>query len=688
MSTTRVPRDPGLAADPRAYGQYFRALADRDVSIEMTARPPWESFPDSEHTVRLPERPLLSGGLTARAWHRVALAHRALHHEMGTFAVRLARADERLARPLRAGVEGRGDLETFLAGFANRRLALQVFQALEDLRVDAELPRRFPGLRPEAEAMLAAAASRRPEYGTLAPRTAAVETLVRCSLASAPRSVPAPIAPAAGALVALAAALQAPGTAVEDVLVATVRAYAVIAALPNLGVLGAAATVDLGHVAPDSAPWPDPWPERAREAIEGEAILDVTVAPVAHRDDLTGRVWQAPGPSAPSEQAVYTWHAADTADSETAAAAGVSGPPEPLPHEHHDVARDLHQRERGPLERGGPHSYVYPEWDSQRGALLPRWCRVIEQQAAQADARAVHDLQRHHQLLAARLRRLMQAVAPRALHLERRTNDGDDVDFDAAVEALLDLRTGRTPRDGVYQRLRPQRRDVVVGMVIDASASTGERVPEAPPLAPAARPAHARTAYRDHPRVLDIEMLAAVLCLTAIDAVGDASVAWAFSGTGREAVRMHVVKGLDEPFGGRVLRRAAAVRPGHATRMGAAIRHAVTVLAAAPHATRLLLVLSDGRPYDIGYGHHYGEDAAAGYAVADTAHAVGEARRAGVRPFLLTIGDDGDDDLSAACPGDSEMLRDVTILPERLTGLYHDLTASVRPAVVRTAVNQ
>jgi nitric oxide reductase activation protein len=463
---------------------------------------------------------------------------------------------------------------------------------------------------------------------------------------------------------------------VEDVALATVHAYAVLVRMPNLGLLGDGPRVAAGPDGAARPPWPPRWPEEARVTIEGDAVLDVTAAPVRFRDELAGRIWAAPAPATPNEQSVYIWHpapAGETGSAPATAPVRVSGPPEPLPHEHHDVTRDLRRPEDGPLSRTGPHTFLYPEWDERRGAYRPRWCRVAERPFAAPDDRAVHQLQRRHQFLLMRLRHLMQTAVPAGLEPERRTTDGDDIDFDAAVEAFSDLRAGRAPGDALYQRLRRRRRDVAVGILVDASSSTGERVEGAPPLDAESA---ARTGYRRWPRVLDVEVAATMLCLTAVDAVGDASAAWAFSGTGRECVDMPVLKALDEPFSGRVIRRTAAVRPVHATRMGAAIRHAAARLAAAPHATKLLIVLSDGRPYDVDYGQQYGEDQAAGYAAADTAHAVDEARRGGVRPFLLTVDHGGEDYLATMCARDYQVLGDIAALPERLTTLYRDLTAS------------
>ena len=79
-----------------------------------------------------------------------------------------------------------------------------------------------------------------------------------------------------------------------------------------------------------------------------------------------------------------------------------------------------------------------------------------------------------------------------------------------------------------------------------------------------------------------------------------------------------------------VLARIAALRPGHYTRLGAAIRHASHRLAARARQRRLLLVITDGKPNDL--DHYEGR-----YGLEDSAWAVREARRAGHAVFGITI---------------------------------------------------
>jgi nitric oxide reductase activation protein len=291
------------------------------------------------------------------------------------------------------------------------------------------------------------------------------------------------------------------------------------------------------------------------------------------------------------------------------------------------------------------------------------------------DPTRVRDLQRRYVHLVLALRGLMLRAVPHGLTVERRVRDGDDVDYDAAVQAMLDQRTGVTPSDAVYRRLRRHSRDVAVGLLLDISSSTAERVREADPLEGGAVDAPPWQRPRP-PRILDLELLAALLCLAAIDAVGDASAAWAFSGTGRERVSMPVLKDFGEPLGGVVLRRAAGVKPMHATRMGAAIRHATRRMRGLSQVTKLLLILSDGRPFDVDYGSVYGHDGVLEYAVSDTSRALDEARHTGVRPYLLTVDAGGEDYLRAMCSRDYEVLTSIGALPQRLTGLYRDLAAT------------
>jgi len=113
----------------------------------------------------------------------------------------------------------------------------------------------------------------------------------------------------------------------------------------------------------------------------------------------------------------------------------------------------------------------------------------------------------------------------------------------------------------------------------------------------------------------------------------------------------------------------------HTTRMAPAIRHATRKLRGHEARTRLLVLISDGRPFDLDYGQEYGDDAEVDYAIRDTRAALEEARGMGVKPFVLTVDPQGNDYLRTMCDGlDYEVLDDINQLPARLLTLYRGLT--------------
>jgi len=76
--------------------------------------------------------------------------------------------------------------------------------------------------------------------------------------------------------------------------------------------------------------------------------------------------------------------------------------------------------------------------------------------------------------------------------------------------------------------------------------------------------------------------------------------------------------------------RIAGLRPGHYTRLGAALRYTSAKLARRPRQRRLLLVLTDGKPNDL--DHYEGR-----HGIEDSHMAVREARRQGQSVFAVTI---------------------------------------------------
>jgi nitric oxide reductase activation protein len=424
------------------------------------------------------------------------------------------------------------------------------------------------------------------------------------------------------------------------------------------------------------------WPEPERNRLEGEEVMHTLFEPVAYRDRLGSRVtlYRAAGPL--DQQAIYRLTEAPARGEE---ARGVRAgddvderpepPPEPIEHDHHDhFPGDDAAHEAGELHSHERMSYVYPEWDHVAQSYRRAWCLVRETRLAPGpSARFFDETLRAYGSLVPGVREQLERLAYEGLRRVHRLPQGEEIDLDAAIENRVDMRAGLPPDDNVYMARQIQARDVTLALLVDISSSTAEHAGDLPPgpMAEALARVHGR-AYRT---ILDLEKEALVLLMAALERIGDTYGIYCFSGTGREAVRFQVLKDLDERFSDTVVTRLEKLRPVHTTRMGPAIRHTIRKLRAHESKTKLLLLLSDGRPFDLDYGQEYGEGAEVAYAQNDTRQALLEAQRQRIRPFLLTVDRHGGDYLSEMCDGIGyEALNDVAELPLRLVSLYRGLT--------------
>jgi hypothetical protein len=657
---------------------YFRALSGRGGELIAYADDAdlWQ-HPDTATTVRLPAHAPFPD-----RWYEVALTHRALHHTLGTFRLDLNRPEPmfRRLRPV-ASADGVPALETFARLFGRTALAVEVFAVLEDLRIDAVAQRRFAGLAPAYRRARHDALHDRPELALLPPRAALAEALVRLSLGATSVMAPAVLVEPLARVTAVARALTDPRATVESSAEAAIRVYHVLAGLPNVGAHRSVRPIEFDDLDADRD---DPAFRLGEKEIrlEGDEKFDVRFHPVRFRDtpgpryagqQTSGMPLQeailrmTPDPSADESDADQDGFAerslqAERGGADVTATDRPDTPPEPLPHDHGPDLDDHHDHVHGHLHATARDEFVYPEWDPVAGRYLADWC-LVRRRRPRAELKPRSDrshryaLARHGHLLPGLVVQLAR-VRPAGRDFVRRSPYGDDLDLDACVDAMIDLRAGLEPSDRVFVSVQERRRDVAVAFAIDLSSSTAERLPPSPGV-------------KDVRRILDLQRDAVSLLIEALDRVGDSYGIFGFSGGGRDDVRVSVVKGLDERRSPAVLHRLAGLMPDHTTRMGPPIRHLTSLLERADAATKVLLIISDGRPYDLDYGQQYGDEHVLAYAVGDTARALAEARERGVQPYLITVDPAGADYLGAMCdPREYHVITDAYDLPAALASLY------------------
>ncbi|MFC9875475.1 nitric oxide reductase activation protein NorD [Nocardia salmonicida] len=249
---------------------------------------------------------------------------------------------------------------------------------------------------------------------------------------------------------------------------------------------------------------------------------------------------------------------------------------------------------------------LYPEWDVFNDRYKPDWCRVVDFPLTVptdiSAARVPED-----DVLRRRLARV--GLGPKVL---RGRPDGDELDIEALIDLFVDLRSGYSRPENVYLEHRKLERNLGVMILLDASGSATDAD-------------LAGLSVHDHQR-----RAAATMAVT-LEELGDRVAVYAFRSEGRHAVYLPAIKTFDQRFGAIGRARLNQLQPSNYTRLGAGIRGAGEILKnRAGTQNRLLVVLSDGCPYDDGYEGRYAE--------ADAAKALEELRAEGVACLCLSIG--------------------------------------------------
>lgn len=248
----------------------------------------------------------------------------------------------------------------------------------------------------------------------------------------------------------------------------------------------------------------------------------------------------------------------------------------------------------------------HPEWDVFGKRYRPEWCRVVDFPLTSTVEVSAADVMRDEVLR----RRLARIGLGR--WTVRARPDGDELDVEALLELSVDQRCGYSPPEHVYLKSRKLARDLGVLIMLDASGSATDANP-------------------DGLAVHDQQCIAAATLTATLEELGDRVALYAFRSHGRHAVALPTIKTFDQRFGALARARLNQLEPAGYTRLGAGIRGAADILkrkSGTPN--RLLIVLTDGFPYDDGYEGRYAE--------ADTHKALDELRADGVACLCLTIG--------------------------------------------------
>lgn len=287
-------------------------------------------------------------------------------------------------------------------------------------------------------------------------------------------------------------------------------------------------------------------------------------------------------------------------------------------------------------------AYLYNEWDYRRQHYRKDWCVLREIDVHPKEGTFIEDTLDRYAGLVAELRRTFEILRGQD-RLLKKQKYGDDIDLDAVVEAFADARAGREMTDRLLTKLHKTERDMAVVFMVDMSGSTKGWINEA-------------------------ERESLVLLCEALEILGDRYAIYGFSGLTRKRCELYRVKAFGDPYDDMVRRRIIGIKPQDYTRMGVVIRHLTSLFRQVEARIKLLVTLSDGKPDD--YDGYRGE-----YGIEDTRQALIEAKHEGIHPFCITIDTEAKDYLPHMYGAVNYVLVDkVHKLPFMISDIYRQLT--------------
>jgi hypothetical protein len=626
---------------------YVEALTGREMVIVPLGAIPEESRINDGHAIQLPAMVAEFGSREDDfRLYKVLAAHAAGQiefgtREAGTPALRaalkeierfFAEADGEASGATEPGLGARPaeskaplteeqienvDYKTALSRFPNTTLAVRIFTTLENGRVDFRLRRAYRGIRRDLDFVRARLAERRPPILSLPLEQLIYELLFQITLCGG--VVDELVRRAYAGIVRefeeiVESYLRQDEATVADTLMATRRIYTL-----------------LGQQRAEQ----DAEREAEEQAREGEEETEASADRAGKQQQQTQQQ-RAQEPFSQWSQAADEILATDS-----------------------ELLNELMNAESAEQElQEGDQAFFYDEWDRELGDHRAKWCRVIQRENRRGSREFVEQVRARYAGVISSVRNQFQLLKPESLRRIKGELDGEDYDLQAVIDRHVDLRTTGRPSERLYIRRIRRERDVAVSFLLDMSSSTARTITRHPNQ-PYTRPGQ---------KIIEIEKQGLVLMSEALEAVGDAYAISGFTSEGRRNVKYYVVKDFGERYSAEVERRIGGITYHNNTRLGAAIRHAAAQLERQDARTKLLIVLSDGRPYD----HDYGDSR---YAREDTKVALRQTKVVGITPFCITIDRESEAELKDLYGEVGyTIIDDVMSLPERLPGIYRRLT--------------
>ncbi len=294
--------------------------------------------------------------------------------------------------------------------------------------------------------------------------------------------------------------------------------------------------------------------------------------------------------------------------------------------------------------------FHYHEWDYQVQLHRPDWVTVYERRQPKGDPEIIDNILIENKPVTQRIKQIIDMLQPQGVQRVRNMEDGEEIDLNAAIDAMIAIRMGEQPNPRITMRNVLNNRDLSIVVLLDLSESTNETIPGSDKT------------------ILELTREAAALVATAINGVGDAFAIHGFASDGRHDVQYYRFKDFKQGWDEEAKARLAGIQGGLSTRMGAALRHAGHHLLSQSERKKLILLVTDGEPADI-------DERDPQHLRLDTRKAVEELAGKGVMSYCLTLDPEADHYVKRIFGANHYTIIDhVERLPEKLPVLFASLT--------------
>ncbi len=293
-----------------------------------------------------------------------------------------------------------------------------------------------------------------------------------------------------------------------------------------------------------------------------------------------------------------------------------------------------------PLGKG----HLIDEWDYRKKDYLINYVRIKPQVTLN-----VVPIE-----LPQRLKRTVKKIQGELdlLELDRIKNDrlpyGDEINMDSWIE-YKGHQNRSTHHQNFYTTYEKKTRDISTLILADVSLSTEGGITQ-------------------DVRIIDVIKDGLMVFSEAMEKLQDKFAIYSFSSLQNKKVYFNIIKNFKDKYNDLIRGRIDSMQPYYYTRLGAAIRESAKILDKQKSSTKLLLIISDGKPND--------EDRYDGrYGIEDTKKAIEELKKKGIVSFCITVDLDAKEYLSYLFGRNGyAVVKDGQNLPKVIPEVYINLT--------------